>query len=199
MPKYLLRLRKISCLLMDHSSAISLGSSKASSKVEATWHPSPPWKSLMNVLSLKGSPLSMGVGSQAWGSNVWLSLLFEPLYPAYTVFCRFAARWDSSSSVGRSLPASNTTLPFCFLFFFRSTSSVLSGKDVWGGGGGSLGGGGRSWGWADFPGASFPGWDSIRSSKLLLDFLWIPISSKATIPASCWWIRSAEVLLGNKG
>ena len=65
MPKYLLRLKKTSCILMDRSSAISLGTSKASSKTEATWHPSPPWKSLMDALSLKGSPLSMEAGSQA--------------------------------------------------------------------------------------------------------------------------------------
>ena len=65
MPKYLLRLKKTSCILIDRNLAISLGSSKASSKAEATWHPSPPWKSLMDALSLKGSPLSMEARSQA--------------------------------------------------------------------------------------------------------------------------------------
>ena len=65
MPKYLLNLRKTSCLLIDCSSAISLGSNRASSKVEAMRHPSPPWKSLMDALSLKGSPLSMRAGNQA--------------------------------------------------------------------------------------------------------------------------------------
>ena len=65
MPKYLLRLRKTSCFLIDLSSTISVGSSKAFSKAEATWHPLPPWKSLMDALSLKGSPLSIGARSQA--------------------------------------------------------------------------------------------------------------------------------------
>ena len=65
MPRYLLRLRKTSFLLMDRSSAMSVGSSKASLKAEATWHPVPPQKSLMDALSLKGSPLIIGAGSQA--------------------------------------------------------------------------------------------------------------------------------------
>ena len=157
MPKYLLSLRKTLCLLIDRNSAISLGSNKVSSKVKATWHPSPPWKSLMDALSLKGLPLSMGAGSQAWGSDVWLSLLFEPLYPIGIVFWCFVARWDSSLSVGQGPPAFSTSLPFCSLFLFGSTGSVLSGKDGWGEKGESLGGGGGSWGCADFPGASFPG------------------------------------------
>ena len=178
---------------------MSLGSSKASSKAKATWHPSPPWKSLMDALSLKGSPLSIGAGSQAWGSDVWFSLLSEPLCSACLVFCCFVARWVSSSSVGQSLPAYNTSLPFCSLFLFESTSSSLDGKDGWGGGRGSLGGWGGSWGWANFPGASFLDWDSIKSSKLLLDFLWIPISSKVMIPTSCWWSRSADIFSGDKG
>ena len=63
MPKYLLRLRKTSFFLIDRSSAILVGSNKASSKAEVTWHLAPPWKSLMDALSLKGSPLSIGVGS----------------------------------------------------------------------------------------------------------------------------------------
>ena len=134
MPKYLLRLRKTSCLWIDCNSAMSLGSSKAFSKAKATWHPSPPWKSLMNALSLKGSPLSIGAGSQAWGLNVWFSLLSEPLCPACLVFCYFAAHWVSSSSVGRGLLTSNTSVPYCSLFLFRSTGSALGGKDGWGGG-----------------------------------------------------------------
>ena len=147
MPRYLLMWRKTSCLLIDCSSAMSLGSIKASSKAEATWHPSPPWKFLMDALSLKGSPLSIGARSQAWGSDVWFSLLSKPFYPACLVFCCFVARWVSSSSVGRGLPTSNTSLPFCSLFLFGSTGSALGGKDGWGGGRGSLGGGGGgSWG-----------------------------------------------------
>ena len=65
MPKYLLRLRKISFLLIDRSSAISVRSNKAFSKAEATWHPIPPLKFLSDASSLKGSPFSMGAGSQA--------------------------------------------------------------------------------------------------------------------------------------
>ena len=138
MPKYLLRLRKTSCLWIDCNSAMSLGSSKASSKAKATWHPSPPWKSLMNALSLKGSPLSIGTGSQAWGSNVWFSLLSEPFCPACPVFYYFA-HWVSSSSVGRGLITSNTSMPFCSLFLFGLTGSALGGKDGWGGGKRKLG------------------------------------------------------------
>ena len=65
MPKYLLRLRKTSFLLMFHNSAMSLGSNKTSSKDEATWHPTPPLKLLIDASFLKSSPLSMGAGSQA--------------------------------------------------------------------------------------------------------------------------------------
>ena len=63
MPKYLLRLRKTSYLLNDQSSAISEGSSRVLSKASTTWLPVPPWKSLMEVLSIKGAPLSIEAGS----------------------------------------------------------------------------------------------------------------------------------------
>ena len=59
MPKYLLRLRKTSFLLMFRNSAMSLGSNKASSKDEATWHPIPPLKLLIDASSLRGLPLSI--------------------------------------------------------------------------------------------------------------------------------------------
>ena len=65
MLKYLLRLRKTSFFLIFCSSAIFLGSKRASSKDEATWHPMPPMKLLIDASSLKGSPLSMGAKSQA--------------------------------------------------------------------------------------------------------------------------------------
>ena len=64
MPKYLLRLRKNLFFLIFLSSSISFGSNRAPSKAEATWHPMPPLKSLSDASSLKGSPLSMGAGSQ---------------------------------------------------------------------------------------------------------------------------------------
>ena len=63
MPKYLLRLRKTSCLLKDRSSAISEDSNRVLSKASATWLLVPPWKSLMKALSIKGALLSIGVGS----------------------------------------------------------------------------------------------------------------------------------------
>ena len=69
MPKYLLQWRKTSFFLMLRSSDISFGSSKASSTVEATWHPMPLLKSLSDASSLRGSPPCMGVGSQACGSG----------------------------------------------------------------------------------------------------------------------------------
>ena len=65
MPKYLLRLRKTSFLLIFCSSAISFGSNRAPSKAEATWHPILPLKSLSDASSLKGSPLSRGAEGQA--------------------------------------------------------------------------------------------------------------------------------------
>ena len=64
MPKYLLRLRKTSFFLIFRNLAISLGRNRAPSKVEATWHPIPPLKFLSDASSLKGSPSSMGAGSQ---------------------------------------------------------------------------------------------------------------------------------------
>ena len=69
MPKYLLRLRKTSFLLMFRNSAMSLGSNKASSKDEATRHPIPPLKLLIDASSLRGLPLSMGAGSQVSASG----------------------------------------------------------------------------------------------------------------------------------
>ena len=63
MPKYLLRLRKTSCLLKDRSSAIFERSSRVLSKASATWLPVPPWKSLMEALSIKGALLNIGAGS----------------------------------------------------------------------------------------------------------------------------------------
>ena len=157
MPRYLLRLRKTSFFLIHHSSAISVGSNKASSKTEAIWHSAPPWKSLMDALSLKGSPLVIGAGSQAWDSGGWLCPLSRPFCHVWLVFCCFAAHWVSSSCTGRDLPASTTSLPFSSLFLFRSANSGLDGKDGWKGGRGDLEGGGGSLGWMDFPGASFSG------------------------------------------
>ena len=153
MPKYLLRLRKTSFFLIDSSSTISVGNSKASSKIEATWHPILPLKFLSDASSFKGSPLSMGVGSQAWDSSGWLSPLSTPLSEVWLVFCCLAARWISSSWSGRDLPVSTTSLPFCSLFLFRSARSGLDGKEGWG----DLGGGGGSLGWVDFPSAPLPG------------------------------------------
>ena len=69
MPKYLLRLRKTSFFLIFRSSAISVGSNRAPSKAEATWHPIPPLKFLSDASFLKGSPLSIGAGSQTRGSG----------------------------------------------------------------------------------------------------------------------------------
>ena len=186
MPRCLLRLRKTSFFLIDRSLAISVGSNKASSKAEATWHLVPPWKSLMDTLSLKGSPLIIGAGSQAWSSGGWLSPLSMPFCHVWPIFCCFATRWASSSCTGQDFPASTTSLPFCSLFLFGSACSGLDGKDGWGGGRGDLGGGGGSLGWVDFPGASFPGWDSIKSNKLLWDFFWMPISSKVMTSTCCW-------------
>ena len=178
MPKYLLALRKTSFFLKTHSSVISFGSNRVSSKAEATWHPIPPLKSLSEASSLKGSPPSMGAGSQAWDSGGWVSAFSTPYCDSWLTFCCFAARWASSSRVGWDLPVSTTSLPFCSLFLFESTSSGLEGWDGWGGGRGDLGGEGGSLGWVDFPGVPFPSWFSINSIKLFWGFLWIPISSK---------------------
>ena len=191
MPKYLLRLRKTSFFLIDRSSAISVGSNKASPKPEATWHPIPPLKFLSDASSLKGSPCSMGAGSQAWDSNGRLSPLSTPLSEVWPIFCYLVALWLSSSCSARNLPVSATSLPFCSRFLSGSAGSGLDGKDS-GGGEGSLG-------WVDFLGAPLPGRDSIKSSKLLWDFLWIPILSEVMTSACCWWSRSANVFSGDRG
>ena len=157
MPKYLLRLRKTLSLLIFLSSAISLGSNKAPSKIEATWHPMPPLKSLSDASSLKGSPLSMGAGGQVWGSGGWLSPLSTPLCDVWLILWCFAALWVSSSWAGQDLPASTTSFRFYSLFLFESAGSGLDGREGWGGGRGDLGGGGESFGCVDFPSAPFPG------------------------------------------
>ena len=141
MPKYLLRLRKTSCLLKDRSSSISKGSSRVISEASAIWLPAPPWKSLMEALSIKGAPLSIGVGSQAWGSSKGSTLFSSPLCPT---FCCLAARWAFFSGVGRDFSTSTTILPFDSLFRLGSKGSVLGGRVGLEGGGGSLDGAGRS-------------------------------------------------------
>ena len=69
MPRYLLVLRKTSFFLKPRSSTIYLGSNKVCSGAEATWHPMPLLKSLIDVSSIKGLPPSIGAGSQDWGSG----------------------------------------------------------------------------------------------------------------------------------
>ena len=70
MPKYLLLSRMSSFFLTFFISAISLGSNKASFMAEAMWHPTPPLKSLIDASSRRGSPLCMGAGSHACGSEI---------------------------------------------------------------------------------------------------------------------------------
>ena len=171
MPKYLLRLRKTSFLLMFRNSAMLLGSNKASSKDEATWHPIPPLKLLIDASSFRGSPLSMGVGSQASDLEGWLPSLSTLLCDVWLTLCCLAALWISSSWAGQDLLASTTSFPFYSLFLFGSAWSGLVGKGGWGGGRGDLGGGGGSFGCTDFSGASLSGCDSIKSIKLLWFFL----------------------------
>ena len=157
MPKNLLVWRNTSLLLKPRSSTISLESRRVCSKAEATWHPMPSLKSLINASFIRGSPPSMGAGSHAWGSGNWLSALSTPRLRAWLTFCCFAALWASSSLVGRGLPVSIVSLPFCSLIFLGSTYSVLEGRFGWGARGGDLGGGGGSLGWLDFPGSPLPG------------------------------------------
>ena len=107
-------------------SAMSLGSSKASSTAEVTWHPMPPLKSLSDASSLRGSPPCMGAGSQACGSKGWVSNLSQPRCNGWLNFFCFVARWASSSWVGRDLSVSTTSFPFCSLLLFGSTGSGCS-------------------------------------------------------------------------
>ena len=166
MLKYLLVLRKTSFFLKPRSSTISLGSSRVCSRAEATWHPMPPLKSLIDMSSIRDSPPSIGVGSQAWGSGGWIAPLSAPRLGAWLNFCYFAALWTSSSLVGRNLPISTTSFPFCSLLHLGSTCSTLEGRVGGGARGGDFGGWGGSLGWANFPGPFFPGWFSINSNRL---------------------------------
>ena len=141
MLKYLLRLRKTFCLLKDQSSAISKRSSRVLSKALATWLPVPHWKSLMEALSIKGAPLSIGVRIQAWGSGKGSTLFSGPLC---LTFCCLAARWASSSIVGQDFSTFTTSLSFESLFRLGSEDSVLDGRASLEGEGGSLDGAGGS-------------------------------------------------------
>ena len=163
MPKYLLVFRKTSFFLKPRSSTISLGSSRVHSRAEATWHPMSPFKSLIDASSIRGSPPSMGAGSQAWCSEGWISILSAPRLGTWLTFCCFTARWTSSSLVGWVLLVSTTSLPFCSLLLFRSAYSVLEGKLGWRAWRGDFGEGGGSLVWTDFPGPLLPGWFSINS------------------------------------
>ena len=182
MPKYRLLSRTSSFFLIFFISARSFGSNKASSMAEAMWHPMPPLKSLIDASSLRGSPPCMGVGSQACGSRGWVSDLSRPRWDAWLTFCCFAAHWAFSSRVGRDLPVSTMSFPFCSFYLFKSAALVLTSWDWWGGwwgvGRGDLVGGGGIWDCADLLGAPFPSWFSISSIKLLWGFRWTPISSK---------------------
>ena len=120
MPKNLLIWRNTSLLLKPHSSVISFGNRRVCSRAEATWHPMPPLKSLIDASSIRGSPPSMGAGSQAWGSRNWLSVLSTPRLGAWLTFCCFAALWASFSLVGRGLPISIMSLFFCSLLLLVS-------------------------------------------------------------------------------
>ena len=186
MPKNLLVWRKTSLLLKPRSSTISLGSRRVCSRAEATWHPMPPLKSLIDALSIRGSPPSMGAGSHAWGSGNWLSTLSAPRLGAWLVFCYFAALWASSSLDGRGLLVSIMFLPFCSLLFLGLTCSVLEGRVGWGARGGDLSGGGGSLGWEDFPTSPLPGWLSNSSCRLLWGFVWIPISFGMFLGGKGW-------------
>ena len=135
-----------------------------------------PLKSLIDVSSIRGSPPSMGVGNQAWGSGGWISPLSAPWLGVWLTFCSFAACWASSSLVRQGLLVSTTSLPFYSLLLLVSTCSTLEGRVGGGAWGGDFGGGGGSLGWVDFPGPPFLGWFSINSNRLFWGFLWMPIS-----------------------
>ena len=146
----------------------------------------PSLKSLIDVSSIKGSLLSLGARSQAWDSGGWISPLFAPRLKAWLTFCCFAARYASSSLVGRGLPVSTTSLPFCSLLLLRSTYSTLEGRVGGEARGGDFGEKGGSLGRADFPGPPFPGWFSINSNRLFWGFLWMPISSGRLLGDGGW-------------
>ena len=179
MPKYLLVLRKTLFFLKPRSSTISLGSSRVCSRAEATWHPMPPLKSLIGVSSIRGSPPSMGTGG-------WISPFSAPQLGAWLTFCCFAARWASSSLVGRNLPVSTTFLPFYSLLLLGSTCSTLERKVDGGARGGDFYRGGESLGWADFSSPPFLGWFSINSNRFFWVFLWMSISSSRLLGDGGW-------------
>ena len=178
MPRYLLALRKTSFFLKPRNSTMSLGSNKVCSRAEATWHPMPPLKSLIDASSIKGSPPSIGAGSQAWGFGGWISTLSTPWLETWLTFCCFAARWASSSRVGRDLPVSITSMPFCSFFLFGLACLVLKGRVGWEARGGDFGRGGESLGWADFPGPPLL-WMFISSGRLLGDEGWLNTSNSS--------------------
>ena len=157
MPKNRLVWRKTSLLLNPCNSTMSLGSRRVFSRTEATWQPMPPLKSLMDASSVRGSPLSMGAESHAWGSGSWTSPLFGPRLGAWLVLYCFDGLWASSSLKGRGLPGSIASLPFGFLLLLGSTCSILEGGGGWGVQGGDLGGRGGSLGWEGFPASPLPG------------------------------------------
>ena len=186
MPKNLFVWRKTLLLLKPHSFTISLGSRRVFSRVEATWHPMPPLKSLIDASSIRGSPPSMGAGSHAWGSRNWLSALSTSQLGAWLNFCCLAALWASSSLVGWGLPVFTTSLPFCSLLFLGLIWLALEGRFGWGARRGDLGGGSGSLGWADFLGSPLSGGLSNSSCRLLWGFLWIPISSGKFLGDEGW-------------
>ena len=186
MPRNLFVWRKTSFLLKPRNSTISLGSRRVCSSAEATWQPIPQLKSLIDALSIKGSPPSMGARSLAWGSGSWMSALFEPRLGAWLVFYCFAALWASSSLEGQDLPVSIASFPFGFVLLLGSPCSVLEGRDGWGARGGDLGGGGGSLGWEGFLASPLPCWLSSSSCRLLWSFLWIPISYNTFFGGEGW-------------
>ena len=191
MPKYRLLSRTSSFFLMFFILAMSFGSNKASSMAEATWHPMPPLKSLIDASSRRSSPPCIGASNHACGSGCWESDFSWPCSAWCLVFCCFAARWTSSSRVGRDLLVSATSLPFYSLRLFCSaalgSAGCGDGRGGWRGAeGGDLAWRGEAWDGIDFAEALFPGWASISSNKLFWGFLCIPISSGSSSRLVGW-------------
>ena len=126
----------------------------------------------MEAVANNGSPFSIGARSQAKGISWGLFLLSGLLC---LVWLCLAAQWASSSWEGWFLSTSIFSYPFGSLFLFAPTGSSWGGRIGWEAGGFVYGGlGGLVW--VAFPSAALPGWDSIRSIKLVFGLCWRPIS-----------------------
>ena len=177
MSKYLLVLRKTSFFLKPRSTTMSLGSNRVCSKAEATWHPMPPLKSLIDASSIRGLTTKHGCWEPSLGPSGLNICPFCSSAGDLVDFLLFRSSLSLLFVSGTRPSSIHYVLAFLLspplrisLFGPRGQGWLRSirGRLRW-----------RRWklGLSRLPKSPLPGWSSINSIRLFWGFLWMPISS----------------------